>query len=87
MIEMATTKQDIVNWLERGKEEGARWVVIICDTYDYDDYPVYIRELDELRLRVGRAERGENMMRLMEVYDLEQDIEEQKSEHRAMRLP
>jgi hypothetical protein len=38
---MAATKQDIIGWLDRGKAQGATHVIVVCDTFDWDDYPVF----------------------------------------------
>lgn len=39
---MAATKEDVNRWMHSGKMRGATHVVSVCDTFDYDDYPVYV---------------------------------------------
>lgn len=86
---MVTSYNVIEGWLKRGKDEGKRWVVVICDTFDWGDYPVFFGEdeKDACLAKIASAKAGENMMRLMEVYDLNEDIDGQMGEHRAMHLP
>ena len=39
---MPTTQKDIRGWLHRGKEKGATHVLVVCDTFDHSDYPVFV---------------------------------------------
>ena len=81
---MAATRQDIDEWFDRGVSKGARHMLVVCDTFDYDDYPVFTTTDDEcLHLYKNPGE----MQRVMEVYDLRAKKDEQMNEHRAMRLP
>lgn len=77
-----TTKDEIRAWLLEGKAQGATHTLIVCDTFDYSDYPKHIR--------VGTPEEAERaaedlgpMTRLMEVYSHALDLEEQLLERRA----
>ena len=36
---LMTTKQDIRNWLNGSCE--ADFLIVVCDTFSYDDYPVF----------------------------------------------
>jgi len=76
---MAASRRTIREWLEKGKKMGATHVVIALDTYDYDNYPVYVMpggkgaEFEAKRIQAG------NMQSVDEVYDLSMDIDEQMS--------
>ena len=59
-------------------------MLVICDTYDYDDYPVYANTAADCMIKYNNP--GQ-MQRVMEVYDLAADKEAQLNEARAMRLP
>lgn len=83
---MAATKQDIKSWLYEGLEKSAKYIIIVCDTYDWEDYPVFIGENDDFWSRYNHYD-GQNMQKIMEVYDLSMDIEQQLNEHRARHLP
>lgn len=39
---MTATRHDIEYWLEQGIEKGASHVVVVHDTYDHDNFPLYI---------------------------------------------
>jgi len=79
---MATTKQEIRGWLEEGQEKGATHVIVMCDTFDYSDYPEYVMPGESIFKKVEEF-RERNMQRVEEVYNLNLDIEEQLNEKRA----
>jgi len=39
---MAVSKKEFNKWIEEGKKMGATHLISVCDTFDYDDYPVYV---------------------------------------------
>jgi len=77
-----TTKERIRKWLERGIAEGATHVIVATDTFDYGDYPVNVMPGDDPRERAEEL-RNEKMTKVMEVYSLRMDIEDQLNEPRA----
>lgn len=78
-----TTKEEIRSWLERGKREGATHVIVVCDSFDYEDYPVMVKPGGKSCREVEAEYSGKNMQRVMEVYSLSLDFESQLREHRA----
>jgi hypothetical protein len=78
---MAATKSDIRHWLERADKECTH-MIVVCDTFDYDDYPVYVYPHENVRVKEAEYN-GKNMARVMEVYNLKMDIEKQLAEHRS----
>lgn len=50
-------------------------MIVVCDTYDYEDYPVYCSKEDFKEKFMSHN--GVNMQRIMEVYDLEEPKEKQ----------
>lgn len=79
---MGTTREDIRSWLERAKQNGATHLIVVCDTYDHEDYPVEVKPGQDAR-KVYNDHNGPNMQRCMEIYNLSMDIEKQLLEHRA----
>jgi len=80
---MAATRQDIEGWFDRGVAQRARHMLVVCDSFDYDDYPVFTTTDADCLFRYKNP--GE-MQRVMEVYDLRADKAEQMNERRTMRL-
>jgi hypothetical protein len=79
---MATTQQEIREWLERGKREHAAFMLVVCDTFDWKDYPVYIKTKAELAPK-AKSMHAPNMQKVMECYDLSIDFEQQLNEGRS----
>ncbi len=79
---MGTSKQEIKEWFKRGVEEEATHMLVVCDTYDWEDYPVYVKKGQDPH-KVFEAHSGKNMQSVMEVYNLSMDMEKQLREHRA----
>lgn len=70
-------------WLTRKhpKAEGIKThLVVVCDSFDYEDYPVYVDATEDVHAVVAKYN-GPNMQRVMEVYDLTEStmpLEEQR---------
>jgi hypothetical protein len=79
---MAATSQDIERWFERGIKQGATHMIVVCDTFDWDDYPVYVIAGQSAR-DVADQYSGKNMQKVMEVYNLSMSKESQMAQHRA----
>lgn len=79
-----TTQAEISAWFDEGVSQGARHMLVICDTFDHEDYPVYTTTDADCLSRYNAP--GE-MQRVMEVYDLRADKAEQMRAVRAFCLP
>ena len=77
---MRTTIHDIRRWLERGKENGATHVIVVCDTFDHKDYPVFVMPEENVR---EKEKKYKNMQRVMEVYSINKDGDSQLNKMRA----
>jgi hypothetical protein len=73
---MPTTVEDLKGWFEEGRKKKATHLVVVCDTYDWEDYPVYVKPSEEVKDVVLRF--GENMQRVMEVYCLSKGFHSQE---------
>lgn len=73
---MAASKEDIRRWLNHGKESGATHMIVVCDTYDHENYPVYVMPDENVRERSKEFD-GRNMQTIMEVYSYKHDLEKQ----------
>lgn len=80
---MATTKEDIRRWLQRCADEKCSHMLVICDTFDWSDYPVGVHGEDEARKIYAKP--GE-MQKVMEVYRLDMDWDVQLSKRRVFNF-
>ncbi len=78
-----TTKEDIKEWFENGVSKGATYLFILCDQWDYSYFPSYAYSNDEANEKLLKYESGENMTKLMEIYDLKQNMEKQLNFQRS----
>jgi hypothetical protein len=65
---MRTTQSDVTRWLSDGVAKGAAHMIVVCDTFSYEDYPVYV--MPNETLGDMRSKYSVSMQRVMEVYDL-----------------
>ncbi len=77
-----TTKSEIRDWLTKAKSEGATHLLVVCDTFDWGDYPVEVMPGQDINVIAKNYDRV-NMQKIMECYDLSKDIEAQLDEPRA----
>jgi hypothetical protein len=80
---MATTKAEIEGWLKEGVKQKARWMVVVCDTFDHEDYPVYVKRGEDVSKVVAENSDPNKMSRVMEVYSYKLDLDQQQ---RAARV-
>lgn len=81
---MSATKEDIRSWLKEGIEKGATHVIIALDTWDYENYPVYVYSGESVQVKVDSYKTKED--RIDEVYNLSMDIQEQLNQRRVWNL-
>lgn len=60
---------------------GATHMIVVCDTYDWEDYPVYVSPDQDVH-KIAAGHNG-NMQRVMEVYKLSMDMNAQLNQHRV----
>lgn len=79
---METTKEEIRNWLHRAKSNGATHVIVVCDTFDHEDYPVEVKPGEDVR-KMHNDYSKKDMQRIMEVYNLSMDFDMQLNQKRS----
>jgi len=79
---MAASREDIKAFWSRGIEKKATHVIVVCDTFDHEDYPVFVMTGEDARKKADEYN-GKDMQRVMEVYNLSMDFDKQMEEHRA----
>lgn len=75
-----TSKTEIRRWLKAGQKKGATHMLVVCDTFDWEDYPVYVMPHHDVQKTRERYERVS--MQKVECYSFALDIEAQLGEHR-----
>jgi hypothetical protein len=81
-----TTKLQIQQWLNYAKDQGCSHLIIVCDTFDFEDYPVYVEGGRTIAEKTISDWSQMAMQRVMEVYNLSMDIEEQLSRKSCWQL-
>lgn len=77
-----TTVHTLSSWFDQGFEQGATHMIVVCDTFDWSDYPVFVAPDQDVREEAARFTEL-NMQKVMEVYDLRLDKAMQMAEYRA----
>ena len=76
-----STKDEIPGWLDEAKRTGCTHMLVVVDTFDWEDYPVYVKKGENLNTAI--EEHSINMQQVMECFALHLNIEEQLKERRA----
>jgi len=79
-----TSRLDISDWFDRGVFEGKSHMLVMCDTFDYEDYPVFTDTDEEC---LNKYKNPGKMQGVMEVYDLKAEKNEQLNQRRVFNLP
>lgn len=79
---MTANMNEIRRWFEEGVAKGATHMIVVCDTFDHEDYPVFVKPGEDVRER-EKAYQWRNMQRVMEVYNLAIDMADQLGQRRA----
>jgi hypothetical protein len=66
-------------------KDGATHLIVVCDTLNHDDYPVYVQP-DEDAMKKASACMSGSMQRVVEVYNLSMSKEDQLAERRAFNI-
>jgi len=90
-----TSKSEIREWLYAAKNDGmygcclgkgATHVIVAYDSFDHDDYPVFVMPGDDVQREVNRIQIPGNMQHVVEVYAMHLDIEKQLNEKLAWHV-
>lgn len=80
---MSTTRDDLREWFKEGLDKDATHMLIVCDTFSYEDYPCFVSSDQDLK-KVETKYDNKNMQKVMEIYNLNMDMEEQlNNKHRV----
>ena len=79
---MSACLEDIKRYIEQGQKQNATHVIIACDTFDHDNYPVFVMPHENIQEKISHI-REQGMQRVDEVYNLSKDIQKQLSTPRC----
>ena len=70
--------EDIKRWINN-RPEGCHHMIVACDTFDHEDYPVYLGEGEDVEAKEKELNNEDQMSRVMEIYSFtgKYTIEEQ----------
>ncbi len=60
----------------------ATHVIVVCDTFDHSDYPVFVSSSEDVREK-ERKYKNIRLQRVMEIYNLSMSLDDQLNEYRA----
>lgn len=72
----STTRDDLRAWFDTGVELKADFMIVVRDTFDAEDFAVYVHRNKSVREVAQRLEDAP-MSRVLEIYDLRADKEAQ----------
>jgi hypothetical protein len=77
---MPTSREDIREWLNRMHVDGYTHMIVAYDSWDREDFPIYISKGQDVRKREAQISKE---LKVMEVYSAKLTDEEQLAQHRA----
>ena len=80
---MAASKDRIQLWFREGQSKDAHHMLVITDTYEYEDYPVYVMKNEDTKKKIKEVREESEMRVIQEIYDLSLDMNTQLDEKRA----
>jgi len=69
---MTANRSDIDIWIKAAKNGKYKYIISVCDTFDYDDYPVYCKGDKELAEKKAYYE-STSMQKINEVITINED--------------
>lgn len=93
---MVATRHQIYQWLGEAEVQGATHVIILCDTFTYEDYPVFVLPHEDVRVIAEKCEKidrhgfpifgNTKRQKVTDVYSLSRDWDSQFNECRPFHL-
>ena len=68
-----TSRENISAWFDRGVKDKALFMIILCDGYDFKDFPKYVFSNQTCRQVFEDAHFLGDTFRVMEIYNLRMD--------------
>ena len=69
---MAANRNEVDEWIDTARKDKMKFIISVCDTYDWEDYPVYCKDKKEL-LEVYNNYDRVNMQKINEIIQVEEN--------------
>ena len=80
------TKEEIKKIVMSGNTGEYSHVIIVCDRFDYEDYPVFVKYGEDINKMISKYNNYQNMSKIMEIYNYNLDLNSQLNESRAYHI-
>ena len=80
------TRDEIREIVMDGNTGKYSHVIIVCDTFDYEDFPVYVENGEDINQLVEKYNDYNKMSKIMEIYNYNLDLEKQLNEDIAYHI-
>ena len=80
------SKEEIKRLLMNGNTKEYSHMIVFCDTFDYEDFIVYVKYDQDVEQIIKEERKLGNMIKVMEVYNYNLDLEMQLNEYRANHI-
>lgn len=81
----ASSRENIESMFKDGVRGKYKYMIMVCDQFDYCDFPVFVHSKEKAMDKLEEF-RHKSMTKIMEVYDLSQDMEKQLNMKRAWMI-
>ena len=82
---MTALREDIRQWFREGVSAGCTHMIVMCDTFSFENYPVYVFPDKDAR-EIAKKHSKASLQKMEEVYNLKLDREKQLSSPRVMNF-
>ena len=82
---MSASRKDIESWITEAQRQKASHLLIITDTFDYDNYPVFAHGKKDCQKKI-KEYNSKNMQKVEEVYSVRRSIKKQLKENRSWNI-
>ena len=80
-----TTRTEIVHWFQQGVLQKSTHMILLCDTFEWEDFPVYVSKEQDVIAVVNKYVKDPHH-RVAEVYNLRLEVGVQLEYGRAFNL-
>lgn len=80
---MAASYEDVRRWVYGGNNGTNSHLIVVCDKWDWEDYPVYVKNGEDIKKYISEYQDAQRMSGINEIYNYSLDLESQLREGHA----